>query len=139
MGDQGAIVVRKMIVRTGRLLCDIEIADPRFRQTTPKLAAFCEGRYSDLVHHACVNEVGNSFGEVIEATSVPHLLEHITISEQVRASDGTSATFAGTTEWTDEAAGLARVQVAFKDDLVALRAFNEAVNFLNTAVLTCLS
>ena len=49
------------------------------------------------------------------------------------------ALFIGTTEWLDEEAGLARIEVGFKDDLVALRAFNEAIRFLNIAVLTCLS
>lgn len=136
-----AIQVREIVVRTGRLVCDVEVAEPRFRRTTPKLAAFCEGSFPDLPHHACVNDAGPAFGDVIEDTSVPHLLEHLVISGQVRASEAgaVAATFIGTTEWLDEAAGVARIEVGFHDDLVALRAFNEAVKFLNTAVITCLA
>lgn len=37
----------------------------------------------------------------------------------------------GTSEWVDERAGLARIDVSFADDQVALRAFRDAVAFLN--------
>ena len=139
-GPEGQpIQVSTITVRTGRIVADIAIPDERFRTTTPKLAAFAEGQFPDLPHHACVNHVGFAFGDVIEQTSVPHLLEHLVISMQVREKAIGDATFIGTTEWTDEAAGDARVEFGFKDDLVALRAFNEAVKFLNSAVLTCLA
>ena len=139
MADEQPIQVRAITVRTGRIVADITIADERFRMTTPKLAAFAEGHYPDLPHHACVNDVGFAFGDVIEKTSTPHLLEHLVISLQVREKAIGDPTFIGTTEWTDEVAGEARVEFGFKDDLVALRAFNEALKFLNVAVLTCLS
>lgn len=132
------IEIKAITVRTGRIACDVAIPDERFRFTSPKLAAFVEGQHPDLPHHACVNDAGFSFGDVIERTSVPHLLEHLVISEQVRG-DASAAMFVGTTEWTDEAAGEARIEVGFKDDLVALRAFGDATRFLNMAVLTCLA
>ena len=34
-------------------------------------------------------------------------------------------------EWLDEAAGIARIDVSFADDLVALRAMRDSVAFLN--------
>ena len=37
----------------------------------------------------------------------------------------------GTSEWADERAGLARIDVSFADDQVAMRAFRDAVAFLN--------
>ena len=134
-----ALKITSITVRTGRLVCEVAIPDERFRRTTPRLAAFVAGQYPDLPHHACVNEAGSSFGDVIEATSVPHLLEHLVISEQVRNDQGaaTSTTFVGTTEWVDEAAGIARVELGFRDDLDALRALNDATRFLNMALITC--
>ncbi len=126
-------------VRTGRLVCDVEIPEPRFRFTTPRLAAFVVQQYPDLPHHACVNGKGSSFSAVIECTSTPHLLEHLVISLQTRAATGATDSFVGTTEWLDETAGLARVEASFRDDLEALRAFNEATQILNIAVLTCLA
>ena len=133
------IQVRMITVRTGRIVADVVIPDERFRKTTPRLAAFSAGQYPDLPQHACVNDVGFTFGDVMESTSTPHLLEHLVISKQVRERAIGDPTFIGTTEWTDEAAGEARIEFGFKDDLVALRAFNEATQFLNMAVLTCLA
>lgn len=136
---QDPVKAKAITVRTGRLVCDVEIADPRFRYSSPRLSAFVSGQYPDLPQHACVNDEGMTFGYVMEKTSVAHLLEHLIISEQVRSQTLGNVTFIGTTEWIDEQAGLARIEVGFKDDLVALRAFNEATRFLNMAVLTCLA
>lgn len=133
------IQVCGIVVRTGRIAVEIEIPDARYRYTTPRLAAFAEGQFPDLPHHACVNDVGFTFGDVIESTSVPHLLEHVVISYQVRERAIGDPTFIGTTEWIDEENGRALVEFGFQDDLVALRAFNEATQFINMAVLTCLS
>ena len=108
--------------------------------TSPKLAAFVTNQYPDLPLHACVNDVGTAFGSVIEKTSIPHMLEHLVVDIQAHETDTPRAeTFVGTSEWIDEEAGKARVEASFRDDLQALRAFNKAVEFLNTAVLTCLS
>lgn len=131
--------VHSITVQTGRLVCDIAIPDARFRRTSPGLAAFAMERFPDLPHHACVNAKGSTFGAVIEHTSTAHLLEHVAISLQTRAAADAAGPFVGTTEWIDEQAGEARVQLSFRDDLEALRAFNEAVSFLNIAVLTCLA
>ena len=133
------IIVKSITVRKGRIIFDVVISDPAFRTTTPKLAAFATRQYPDLPLHACVNSAGNAFGSVIESTSVPHLLEHLAIDVQTRNATGSDDTVVGTTEWIDERSGKARVEMSFKDDLEALKAFNEATRFLNTAVLTCLS
>ena len=73
----------------------------------------------------------------MEGTSVPHLLEHIAISVQTASARDPAARFVGTTEWLDEAAGEARIELSFTDDLEALRSFNLAVKFLADAVLIC--
>ena len=183
------VQVRSITVRPGRLSCLVVVPDERHRFTTPKLAAFVQGCYPELVHHACVNGVGPTFGAVMEHTSTPHLLEHLAISLQARAagahgdgarigahgeaceavrsglgddvldtgphvevrgggqraaacggahSAGPHAAFVGTSEWTVPERGEARVELSFRDDLEALRAFSEATRFLNIAVLTCL-
>lgn len=137
--QQNPVQLRAITVKRGRMICELTIPVKRYRYSTPRLAAFVEGQYPELAHHACVNETGPAFGYVIESTSTAHLLEHLVISEQTRAATDSSAEFVGTTEWVDEAAGLARVQVSFRDDLEALRAFGEATRFLNMAVLTCLA
>lgn len=138
--DAKPIRVKTITVRTGRIACDIVIENPAYRETSPKLAAFVTNQYPDLPLHACVNDSGMAFGSVIEKTSVPHMLEHLVIDIQTHDTNTPlSSTFVGTTEWTDYEAGAACVEVSFRDDLQALRAFNKAVEFLNTAVITCLS
>ena len=123
-----------LTVQPGRIVCEVSV-DPARRYTTPKLAAsMCEDHPS-LASHACVNDEGDTFGCVIGHTSVPHLLEHLVIDMQVRAGGRRDATFVGTTEWTDEAQGFATVQVSFTDDLVALRAFRDAADKINGAML----
>ncbi len=138
-GSEDPIQVRSITVRTGRIVAEVSVEDERFRYTTPRIAAFAEGQFPDLPHHACVNDSGKTFGDCMETTSVPHLLEHVIISLQVRERNSGDATFIGTTEWINEQEGLASVEFGFRDDLVALRAFNEAVKFVNVAVLTCLA
>lgn len=137
-GLQGPLVLEAVSVKVGRLVCDVRIENREYRQTNARLAEFVMRDYPDLAHHTCINGIAPTFGAVIESTSVAHLLEHVVISMQTHASEDRHARFTGTTEWLDEAAGRARVEVSFMDDLEALRAFAEATRFLNNAVLTCL-
>ena len=85
-----------------------------------------------------MNGAGDTFGAVMEATSLPHLLEHLVIDLQTQAAppDASPDTaYVGITRWTDENAGRAHIEVRFTDDLVALRAFRDAARFLNEAVV----
>ena len=139
LSEADTIRVKKITVLTGRLVIEVNIADERLRYTNSSLAEFLRTEFPDLPSHTCVNEVGNTFGCVIDKTSLPHLLEHLTISFLVRSDDAESGEFVGTTEWIDEGQGSARIQISFFDDLVALRAFNNALRFLNNAVLIYLA
>lgn len=130
-----ALTVESMVVGRGRLSCDVRLAPGAPRWTTPDLVRRVLRDFPDLVRHACVNGEGDVFGAVIDRTPLPHLLEHLVIDLQIRASSDDAALFAGTTEWLDEEIGTARVQVSFTDDLVALRAFRDATRFLNGCVL----
>ena len=71
----------------------------------------------------------------MDHTPLPHLLEHLVIDLQVREAQRDDDAFAGTTDWIDQEAGTARIQVSFTDDLAALRAFRDAVRFLNDAIV----
>lgn len=134
---EAPLEVRSVTVMTGRLVCEVRVAQDH-RRTDGALAAFVAERFPDLPHHACVNDAGPTFGAVMARTSLPHMLEHLSIQLQLQqAAPGDERTFTGTTEWLDEDQGLARIQLSFADDMAALRAFNEAVMFLNDAVLTC--
>lgn len=129
---------RRVDVFPGRLRIVVQLSDDASRWTTEELvSAACEA-YPTLPLHSCINSKGPTFGDVAVGTSVPHLLEHLVIAEQVRlAGAGRAAegevTFVGTTEWCEDGpqAGEAIVEVSFVDDLQALRALSNALEFLN--------
>lgn len=126
------------MVGAGRIGCDVALAAQAPRTTDPVLAARVCASFPDLPRHACVNGAGDTFGAVMEATSLPHLLEHLVIDLQTQAAppDASPDTaYVGITRWTDENAGRAHIEVSFTDDLVALRAFRDATRFLNEAVV----
>ena len=124
------ISISSIVVRRGRLVCEVEVPDARFRYTNPQIAQHVLDRYPSLSRHACVNAEGRTFGCVIERTSIAHLLEHLAVELQTRAADDPQAVFVGTSEWLDEASGKACVQLSFSDDLVALRALKEATEII---------
>lgn len=152
--DRGAsadpIRVKRMEVRRGHLVYRVAFgAAPRV--TSPRLMSRVLAVVPTLAQHACVNERGATFAAVMDCTPLPHLLEHLVVDLQVRAESGQWFTLpgaaaeappsmagathdhpiVGTSEWLDEAAGIARIDVSFADDLVALRAMRDSVAFLN--------
>lgn len=132
-----AITIERLVVGEGRIGCDVALAPHVPHITTPELAKCVCTAFPNLPHHACVNGAGDTFGEVISATSLPHLLEHLVIDLQTQTARSSTppTAYVGTTRWTNERAGWAHIEVSFVDDLVALRAFRDAVCFLNAAVV----
>lgn len=179
------LVIEKLTVKPTRIVCDLRVVDERgvrtsltasdpCTQTNSQLINALLVRYPTLLHHACVNDEGDTFAAVADHTSLPHLLEHLVIALQVESEITNSAgnntggdslrcgedarsvpggapgfapgviarsgavsptTYVGTTEWTDRSCARARVEVNFRDDLVALRSFSEAVALINDLLL----
>lgn len=126
------VSVEHVRISGGRLSLLVRMAPNAPQEVSPGLLAAALDRWPTLPFHACVNEEGSTFGAVMGATSVPHLLEHLIIDEQARdAATPAGLILTGTTEWLDKEGGLARVEVNFADDLAALRALNEASTFVN--------
>lgn len=142
--------VERIEVRRGHLVCRVAFsAAPR--TTSPQLMSRVLAVVPTLAQHACVNERGTTFAAVMDCTPLSHLLEHLVVDLQVRAESGRWGTLpgaaaeappsmanatcerpiVGTSEWLDETAGIARIDVSFADDLVALRAMRDSVAFLN--------
>lgn len=130
-----ALSLDRIVVRAGRLSCEVSVAPGVPRNAAPHVAARVRAAFPHVAHHACVNGVGDTFAAVMEGASLPHLLEHLVIDLQTREAADPDAVYVGTSEWLDEAAGRARIEVNFTDDLVALRAFRDAVRFLNECVV----
>jgi hypothetical protein len=128
--------IRRFVVKPDRVCCYVEVCDERYATTTPSLVAQVLRTYPHLLEHTCVNDRGGTFAAVAARTSVAHLVEHMVIEEQTRLEppDAPARIYTGMTKWVDRDARVARIDVSFADDLVALRAFNRAVDTLNEAL-----
>ena len=125
------VAVTDIRVRRDRLVLTVALAGGTPRETTPELAKALVNAVSTLPEHACVNDCGPTFGAVLASTSLPHVLEHLIIDVQARASAPATPTFVGTTTWLDRSASIARVEVSYTDDLIALAAVKQALATLN--------
>ena len=133
-GECNAVSASSVVVKRGRIVCEVMVSNGLLRYSNPEVARRLLERYPSLSHHACVNAEGRTFGCVMDHTSIAHLLEHLVIELQTQASSNPSAVFVGTSEWVDESAGIARVEVSFFDDLQALHALKEALDIINSLV-----
>lgn len=147
-----ALTLEKLTVKADRVVCRVRVNSGAPRMTTLALAKKISAAYPTLPQHSCVNERGETFAAVLECTSLPHVLEHMVIDEQVRAEAASlscrsessadvakacsAVIYTGTTRWLDETAGVAEVAVSFADDLVALRSFQTAAKMLNALVVS---
>lgn len=130
------VSIERVTVGKGRLTLLARLAPGAPRAVSPQLIEAALAAYPSLPHHACVNDAGPIFAAVMRNTSVPHLLEHLIIDEQARdPRTPCDLILTGTTEWLDERGGLARVEVNFADDLVALRAMRAALTFINRGMV----
>ncbi len=156
MADEQPVRITRLEVRRGHLTCTVAFAPAVPRFTSKALVSRVLPSFPALPRHACVNGSGRTFGDAIECTPMPHLLEHMVVDLQVREmAKGEAATadpaaapisspgapaapsaaanipIVGTSEWIDEAAGIARIDASFADDQIALRALRDAVRALN--------
>ncbi len=121
------VEVEHIEIGSDRAIFDIRLIDPNQRQTTARIARKASQLRPNLVRHACVNPVGNVFGDVIGDTSLPHLLEHLTIDFLVENAPDEATTYTGTSCWTERREGRARIHISMHDDLAVLSAFKKAV------------
>lgn len=132
MAAVSRVEVRALTVRADRVVCELAVTPPG-AQSTPALMRALAPAFPHVGEHACVNDAGDRFADVMERTSLAHVLEHLVVDLQARAA-GPGSVFVGTSEWADSARTRARVEVSFVDDLAALRAFKDATAALNEAL-----
>jgi len=132
-----ALAIESLTVKADRVVCEFTLAPGFPRTTFPELTKLIVNKFPSLPQHSCVNPKGTTFQSVMESTSIPHLLEHLVIDIQAQNSIDATTTFVGTSEWTEKARGKARVEVSFADDLSVLRAFRDASNILDAALVEC--
>lgn len=126
------VAVESIAVQPDRLVLEVQLAAHAPRSMDAQLAERLDRMRPTLKMHACVNGTGPFFGHVMATTSIPHVLEHLILDEQVRAEGAPDAfPFSGITLWLDEGAGRAHIEVSYFDDLTALEAVRTATMCLN--------
>lgn len=136
------VVFDRLTVLPDRVEASVRIVDQEARVTSKMLIDQVLQQFPTVPYHACRNDVGPTFGAVMERTSVPHLLEHLVIDIQTHAharnetpqGGSDQAIFTGTTQWSADDPDVAIVRVSFLDDLIALGAFKKALHFINHAL-----
>lgn len=138
----------RLTVMKGRMRLELSWPVWTPKLTDRELADEVIAMYPTICAHSCINSAGPTFGHVIHKTTLPHLLEHMIIEEQIaqHCEDVTAAGKAivnamverplvGTTTVT-EGGRQATVEVSFFDDLIAARAIGFALEKLND-ILPC--
>lgn len=131
-GEAEPLTAENIKVRADRIEVMVRVADVSYLRTDAALATACTQRFPSLLQHACRNGEGPTFAAVIDHTSTPHLLEHLIVDAQTRATVDPQRVFTATTQFTAEDELRAKVSFSYEDDLVALRALTQSLDFLNS-------
>ena len=124
---------QSIVFQADRAIFIVQVKPSRPCYTDQEIAQWVRQAYPELEYHQCLNEWEEPLWNALSHTSMPHVLEHILITEQVRSTDEDDSTqFLGTTRWLNEAEGIARIDVHYTSDIMVLEAYKQALNFLET-------
>ena len=126
--------VEHIRVRPDRIETRVRVSSKRFAFTNKQLISKILVYFPTIGMHACRNHKGRLFADVMNHTSVPHLLEHMVVDGQTRRAQTEDRIFTGTTQWSSDGPLVAQVVFSYEDDLVALEVLNQCVALLNTAL-----
>ena len=124
-------------IKPDRVCATVRVTNERWAYTTPEIAERLQEEVPHILNHACLNEVGPTFGAVAQNTSMPHVLEHVVIALQAQQESlhAYGTTYVGKTYWVDRDKRMACVEVNYVDDFVALESFTKAAALLDSIVL----
>ena len=129
------LVIEHIQVRPDRMEVTIRVRSEQFAYTNNRIIEEVLSHFPSLGMHACRNHKWRLFADVMNHTSVPHLLEHMVVDGQTRRAQKEDRIFTGTTQWSREDPLVALVAFSYEDDLVALEVLNQCVVLLNTILL----
>lgn len=127
------IQVDSITIKKFRIICFVTINGDKYSnaQIKTKLLELMPS----LANHKCKNENNVSFFDVMDNTSLAHILEHMIIDLQISYSSSNSSlssqAIMGTSEWIDENQGKAKIEFNYFNDIDALRAIKEAQEIIN--------
>lgn len=129
------LVIEHIQVRPDRMEVTIRVRSEQFAYTNNQIIEEVLSHFPSLGMHACRNHKGRLFADVMNHTSIPHLLEHMVVDGQTRRAQKEDRIFTGTTQWIREDPLVALVAFSYEDDLVALEVLNQCVALLNAILL----
>lgn len=129
------LVIEHIQVRPDRMEVTIRVRSEQFAYTNNRIIEEVLSHFPSLGMHTCRNHKGRLFADVMNHTSVPHLLEHMVVDGQTRRAQKEDRIFTGTTQWSREDPLVALVVFSYEDDLVALEVLNQCVALLNAILL----
>lgn len=129
------LVIEHIQVRPDRMEVTIRVRSEQFAYTNNQIIEEVLSHFPSLGMHACRNHKGRLFADVMNHTSIPHLLEHMVVDGQTRRAQKEDRIFTGTTQWSREDPLVALVAFSYEDDLVALEVLNQCVALLNAILL----
>lgn len=129
-----SIQVTDILVKKYRIICTVKIEGDKYSNSAIK-DKLLEIKPS-LKKHSCKNANNEPLSSVLDTTSIPHILEHLIIDNQIqyRNNEEDDVSILGTTEWINEDEGIAKIEFSFYDDVTALKSINEAQNLLNSLI-----
>lgn len=128
------ISIEHIRVRPDRIETHIRVSDARFANTNSHIVQAVLKQYPTIGMHACRNHKGPLFSDVMNDTSMPHLLEHMIVDGQTRNATDEDRVFTGTTQWSVDDPLLACVTFSYEDDIVALKVLKECLDYLNSVI-----
>ena len=129
------LVIEHIQVRPDRMEVTIRVRSEQFAYTNNQIIEEVLSHFPSLGMHACRNHKGRLFADVMNHTSIPHLLDHMVVDGQTRRAQKEDRIFTGTTQWSREDPLVALVSFSYEDDLVALEVLNQCVALLNAILL----
>lgn len=129
------IKVQSITVKKFRIVCLVQFTGQKFSNSQIKEKLL--DKFPSLAQHKCKNSSSESFVEVMEHTSLAHILEHLIIDFQIKkASENKdfTKTLLGTSSWLNKEEGIAQIEFSYFDDIVAIKSINEAYNLLKEII-----
>lgn len=123
------VQITNIVVKKFRIICSVKLNSIKYSNEEIKVALL--EKMPTLAAHKCKNSKGKNFAEVLASTSLAHILEHMIIDIQSKA---TNDLLLGTTQWIDENSGIAKIELSYTDDIVCISAIKEASELLNRII-----
>ena len=126
------IEVKSITVNKSNIVCIVNFPKQKFSDEYLKNALL--KIRPTLKDHKCKNSLSKNFEDILDETSLAHILEHLIIDMQIECATQSgilNQTILGTSEWLDKDLGTAKIKVDYFDDVVAIKCIKDSAKLLS--------